>query len=189
MFFFQLLKNFVFILILLFILFPIYSLDKINLSEDCERNGSTESCHSHPWYVINQFSEEFINSEKISGNWKLADKFPLTPESYYPDTADTLFTMRTQFDAPTEYLTNLSFPALYFISLGEVYSIYLNGTLVYQDGKSENGKILISRYGKNILVPLSSKLFKEKGNLLVIKVEGTRGFGATGVYTDRKSVV
>lgn len=161
----------------------IYSIEKINLAEDCEKQANTVNCHSHPWYVINQFSEDFLKPESGKEEWKLANKFPLAPETYYSDTNDTLFTMRTEFDAPIEYQSNVSFPALYFISLGEAYTIYLNGVQVFQDGKSENGKIIISRYGKNIIAPLNSKLFKEKKNILVVKVEGTRGFGATGVYT------
>ena len=163
--------------------FPIFSIEKINLSEDCRDRNKHIECSFHPWYVIDKFSDSFTHLENEDKGWKLAEKIPLTPEVYFPGKESSVFTMRTKFDAPPEYLSNKSFPGLYFISLGEVYSVYLNGTFVYSDGKSENGKIINSRYGRNVLIPLSSRLFKEKDNVLVVKTEGTPGFGATGIYT------
>lgn len=163
--------------------FPIFSIERINLSEDCKDQKKHIECSFHPWYVIDKFSDNLTHLENEDKGWKLAEKIPLTPEIYFPGAGSSVFTMRTKFDAPSDYLSNRSFPGLYFISLGEVYSVYLNGTFVYGDGKSENGKIITSRYGRNVLIPLSSRLFKEKDNILVIKTEGTPGFGATGIYT------
>lgn len=171
-------RSIYFIIVLLAI--PIYSLDKINLTEDCD---DIAKCHIRPWYVVDSFSEEYLQMQSPGSSWKKVTEFPLFPETYFPETKSILFSIYTRFDAPKEYLSKTSNPGIYLSSIGEVFTIYLNGEIIAQEGKSENGKIVFSRYGRYRLFPINSSLLKEKDNLLVLKVEGTPGFWANGIYT------
>ena len=71
------------------------------------------------------------------------------------------FTLRTKFNIFPEYLNENITSGIYFDAIGDAYTIYLNGKLVGREGKVENGKVVLSRYGNRIKYPLNFSYFKE----------------------------
>ena len=158
---------------------PLLSLEKIDLVKICD---SSNTCNTRSWEITDSFSEEYLKPELKKENWKPILKFPVAVQSIYPQTQSMDFTMRLEFNITEDYRKEEVISGLYLDAIGDAYSIYLNGRLVGKEGKVENGKVILSRYGNHLKYPLNFSYFKEGKNVLVFHIQGNPKFNLTGLF-------
>ena len=168
-------------LLYIFLLFfsPIYSLERIDLIKSCDLNNQ---CTQRLWQITDSFSEDFIKPDFNPTDWNPIEKFPVAVQSIYPKTQSMDFTLRTEFNILPDYLNEKETSGIYLDAIGDAYSIYINRKLVGKEGKVENGKVVLSRYGNRIKYPLNFSFFKEGKNVLVLHVQGNPKFNLTGLF-------
>ncbi len=168
-----------FFLLFFLILSPLYSIERIDLVKSCD---SSNVCSQRPWQINDSFTEDFIKLDYNPENWKQIEKFPVAIQNLFPKTESMDFTLRTEFTVLPDYLGEEEISGLYLDAIGDVYSIYLNGKLVGREGKVENGKVVLSRYGNHLKYPLNFSYFKEGKNVLVLHIQGNPKFNLTGLF-------
>ena len=165
--------------IFLLLFSPIYSLERIDLIKSCDLNNQ---CTQRLWQITDSFSEDFIKPDFNPTDWKPIEKFPVSVQSIYPKTQSMDFTLRTEFNILPDYLNEKETSGVYLDAIGDAYTVYLNGKLVGKEGKVENGKVVLSRYGNRIKYPLNFSFFKEGKNVLVLHIQGNPKFNLTGLF-------
>ena len=164
---------------LLFLIPSVYiSAEKADLLKIC--TNSTD-CRQRDWYITDHFQKEFIQLKKAGTDWKKIEKFPAAVKDIFPDRKSTAFSLITQFDVPNEFLQSGRLNGVYLKGIGEVYSIYINGLKIAEEGTFENGKTVKSRYGETFY-PVFPGVLKEKENTLFIHLQGNPGLHLTGLY-------
>ncbi|HMY68598.1 MAG TPA: SpoIIE family protein phosphatase [Leptospiraceae bacterium] len=165
--------------VLLFLIPEIYlSAEKADLLKECT---SPSVCRQRDWFITDQFHEEFIHLKELRTDWKRIERFPAQVKDIFPERKSSSFSLMTRFDASDEFLQSRRLNGIYLKGIGEVYSIYINGVKIAEEGKAENGKTVKSRYGE-AFYPVFSGLLKEKENILFIHLQGNPGLHLTGLY-------
>ncbi len=167
------------ILSFLFIATPLFSIERIDLVKSCD---SSNTCKPRPWQIVDSFSKDYIQSESLPDGFKAIEKFPVAVQNIFPSTQSMDFTVRTEFTVSPDYLQENVTTGLYLDAIGDVYSIYLNGKLIGKEGKVENGKVTLSRYGNHLKYPLNFSYFKEGKNILILHIQGHPKFNLTGLF-------
>ena len=170
---------FAFIFLVIIQTSSLFSLERIDLIKTCD---NANHCTLKLWEVSDSFREEFIHATNSPGNFKPIEKFPIIIQNIFPETTSIDFTLRTEFNLPLEYFNEKTTSGIYFDAIGDVYSIYINGKLIGKEGKVENGKVLVSRYGNHLAYPLNFSHFKQGKNILVIHLQGNPKFNLTGLF-------
>ncbi|HMV41377.1 MAG TPA: SpoIIE family protein phosphatase [Leptospiraceae bacterium] len=168
-----------FLLHFLLVCFPIFSVEQVDLLKDC---NSENQCKQRPWYIIDNFKEDYIQSDTVPEGSKEIEKFPVSVQKIYPQTESIDFTLRTEFKVSDEYFNEKITTGIYLDAIGDVYTIYLNGKMIGQEGKVENGKVVLSRYGNHIKYPLNFSFFKKDKNILILHIQGNPKFNLTGLF-------
>ena len=159
--------------------FPILSNPlKINLTQNC----NDEDCKPRIWYLEDSFDPSYFSITSPPENWKQADHFPIWLNKFFKKESNiATYTMLSFFDLQENISINRQ-TGIRLGEIGEVFEIYINGNLVVNEGKVENGKIVKHRTVRGQVYEFDKTFLKEKNNQLLIKIFGDPRFDHTGFY-------
>lgn len=166
-------------LFLFLLTFPILSNPlKINLTQDCK----DEDCKPRIWYLTDSFDPSYFSIRIPPENWKQANHFPIWLNKFFKKEGSiATYTMISFFDLQENISINRQ-TGIRLGEIGEVFEIYINGNLVVNEGKVENGKIIKHRTVRGQVYEFEKTFLKEKNNQLLIKIFGDPRFDHTGFY-------
>ncbi|MCB1141597.1 MAG: SpoIIE family protein phosphatase [Leptospiraceae bacterium] len=129
-------------------------------------------------WEMREISQSASNSE-----WFPIQSMTEPIQSLYPEKNGWgFFEFRTRFDLPDSFLNNHSPPALYFISIGEVFSIFVNNEKIASEGYFENDHKFQVRSLRSYTSPINSRILKSQNNELIIQISGDLRGKSTGFF-------
>ena len=170
-------KIFIFILATFFSV-ALYAFPDINLYTDC----SNKPCTKKKWYVIDNFQPTYTQFKELP-HWQETTLDRGIIKDIFPHTSSTQFSYITDFSIETD-LESLPNLGIVLGGLGPVFSLYINGKLLIEEGSFSNGKITFNRFVDNTLYEIPSSYLKQGKNILFIHVQGEPEQWYTGFWRD-----
>ncbi len=150
------------------------------------------------WYFRAGFSDEWIKTvpSYTDGNWSVIRKpagkrtmivrdlaiSQLNPSSKWNAMPqDTISVCAVIPFTVTKDFLELADPTLLLAQIGQSWSIYLNGALIYSEMGKDNLGRYIERSKRSALIPLDARLLKAGLNLLAIQLLGDPGSERMGL--------
>ncbi|MDZ4725840.1 MAG: SpoIIE family protein phosphatase [Leptospira sp.] len=178
----------IFRILLFFITFllPLLSINaevKIDLTKNCE----SEECKPRIWFLNHSFSESFLSqSFKPDANWKIADSFPIWLNQYFPsDKSIEHYSLYSEVKLPAELLQGERTLGIRFGEIGEVFSVYVNGNKILEEGEVKGDGFIKRRTVRGVVYPLPKSLLKSSENQILIHIIGDPRYNHTGLYITR----
>ncbi|MCP5494393.1 MAG: SpoIIE family protein phosphatase [Leptospiraceae bacterium] len=155
----------------------LFASDKIDLVKNCE---TSDSCKSHIWSITNHFKEKYVDLGEFPQDWKKIESFPVYPNTYFPtDSNFGEYTLYTNFILPEEFLDKNKGIGLQLAGIGEAYSVYINGDLLFKEGRVEDNKVVFNRYSYQSVWEIKDRFLKPGLNHLVIRIQGNPHFSTS----------
>lgn len=159
----------------------IFATPVIDLVKDCP-GEKTEKCQNHSWFYKKGFSKDYLNLTEPTTDWKQT-KFPITINQLDPQEEDLVtYSFFTNFSLNEAILSNHRQPGLRIAYIGQVFSVYINGQLIEQQGRVEGREIVHPRMVRDLIVEIPRQLLRNRNNCLLIKVDGDPKFSGSGFY-------
>jgi serine phosphatase RsbU (regulator of sigma subunit) len=149
--------------------------------------GSEISIDNNTWYIKEGFNKLWTASDfKIDDAqaWQKKKGVPIRARDLVSKgtTPFVTYTFITEFNASESFLKNNKTRGLFLPSIGEIWQIYLNGTLIADEYHvSKDGKVAVNRFVRGKLIDFPASLLKEN-NRLVIRVSGDKRYWGTGLH-------
>lgn len=150
---------------------------RISLKKDCEK----KSCESRAWYLKDNFNPDYFNSFNTE-EFKLITEFPIWVNKFFSNNGNLHeYSFITYFDLKEDKKINHQ-TGIRFGEIGEVFEVYLNGTLIAKQGIIENNKIKLRRTVRGQVFEFDRDILKPEKNQLLVRIWGDPKYDHTGFY-------
>ncbi len=163
---------------------PTFS-ESIRLDFGCDKGLS---CKTQPWKLTRGFHSDYLNKNFQPGtNWIVVESFPIRVKNHFKEKENLgTYTFFTTFNITKDFLSKNQIPGILLGSIGEVFTIYINGNKIAEEGEIENGRIKFHRFRRKPVWPIKPEYLRTGENTLVIKLSGNPNYTGTGFLYKEK---
>lgn len=158
---------------------------RVSLINSCE-NGP---CEPRKWYITDSYDPAFLSLQSppvdSNGSWKEVSKFPIWVNEHFQHNSSVhTYTFLTFFDLPAGAVFNDQ-PGIRFPEIGEVFEVYINGTLIAHEGEINGEKVTYHRTIRGVTYKFNDNILKPTGNSVLVKISGDPHYDHTGFYLQK----